>query len=60
MPEMAMERPKMTEQMHEALKRYILRERRKKKEEDVANERKIIEEMVYITSNPNDAALANN
>ena len=57
---MAMERPKMTEQMHEALKRYILRERRKKKEEDVANERKIIEEMVYITSNPNDAALANN
>ena len=32
--------------MHETLKRYILRERRKKKEQDVANEQKIQEEIV--------------
>ncbi len=36
----------MSLQMHETLKKYILRERRKKKEEDVANELKIREEMV--------------
>ena len=41
-----MERPKMSLQMHETLKRYILRERRKKKEEDVAIEQKMQEEMV--------------
>jgi hypothetical protein len=41
-----MERPKMSLQMHENLKRYILRERKKKKEEDVANEQKRREEMV--------------
>ena len=43
-----MERPKMSLQMHENLKRYILRERKKKKEEDVANEQKMREEMVEI------------
>ena len=41
-----MERPKMSLQMHENLKRYILRERKKKKEEDVANEQKMREELV--------------
>jgi hypothetical protein len=41
-----MERPKMSLEMHEKLKRYILRERRKKIEEDVANEQKLREEMV--------------
>ena len=46
MPELIMERPKMSLQMHETLKKYILRERRKKKEEDVANEQKIREELV--------------
>lgn len=46
MPELIMERPKMSLQMHEKLKKYILRERRKKKEEDVAIEQKIREEMV--------------
>lgn len=46
MPELIMERPKMSLQMHETLKRYILRERRKKKEEDVANEQKIREQIV--------------
>lgn len=46
MPELIMERPKMSLQMHETLKRYILRERRKRKEEHVANEQKIREEMV--------------
>jgi hypothetical protein len=46
MPELVMERPKMSLQMHETLKRYILRERRKKKEQDVANEQKIQEEIV--------------
>ena len=46
MPELVMERPKMRLQMHETLKRYILRERRKKKEQDVANEQKIQEEIV--------------
>ena len=46
MPELLMERPKMSLQMHETLKRYILRERRKKKEEDVAIEQKMQEEMV--------------
>jgi hypothetical protein len=52
MPELLMERPKMSLQMHETLKRYILRERRKKKEEDVAIEQKMQEEMVnylYLT-----------
>ena len=48
MPELIMERPKMSLQMHETLKKYILRERRKKKEEDVAIEQKIREEMVTI------------
>ncbi len=48
MPELVMERPKMSLQMHETLKKYILRERRKKKEEDVANEQKIREEMVSV------------
>jgi hypothetical protein len=46
MPGLIMERPKMSLQMHEKLKKYILTERRKKKEEDVANERKIQEERV--------------
>ena len=46
-PELIMERPKMSLQMHETLKKYILRERRKKKEEDVAIEQKLQEEMVY-------------
>lgn len=32
--------------MHETLKKYILRERRRKKEEDVANEQKMREEIV--------------
>lgn len=41
-----MERPKMSLQMHDKLKKYILTERRKKKEEDVANEKKIQEERV--------------
>lgn len=50
MPELIMERPKMSLQMHETLKRYILRERRKKKEEDVAIEQKIREEMVKTRS----------
>lgn len=45
-PELIMERPKMSLQMHETLKKYILRERRKKKEEDVAIEQKLKEEMV--------------
>ena len=49
MPELLMERPKMSLQMHETLKRYILRERRKKKEEDVAIEQKMQEEMVNMT-----------
>ena len=39
----------MSLQMHETLKRYILRERRKKKEEDVAIEQKMQEEMVNMT-----------
>ena len=43
-----MERPKMSLEMHEKLKCYILRERRKKIEEDVANEQKMREEMVRI------------
>ncbi len=47
-PELIMERPKMSLQMHETLKKYILRERRKKKEEDVAIEQKLQEEMVFI------------
>lgn len=38
-----MERPKMSLQMHENLKRFILRERRRKKEED---EQKLREEKV--------------
>lgn len=42
MPELIMERPKMSLQMHENLKKFILRERRKKKEED---EQKMREEM---------------
>ena len=46
MPELVMERPKMSLEMHEKLKRYILRERRMKKEEDVANEQKMREEIV--------------
>jgi hypothetical protein len=46
MPELVMERPKMSLQMHETLKKYILRERRRKKEEDVANEQKMREEIV--------------
>jgi hypothetical protein len=62
MPELLMERPKMSLQMHETLKRYILRERRKKKEEDVANEQKIREELVtfflfFSCSNPNPKRL---
>lgn len=52
-PELIMERPKMSLQMHETLKKYILRERRKKKEEDVAIEQKLKEEMVrYSIINP--------
>ncbi|RNA07153.1 hypothetical protein BpHYR1_041709, partial [Brachionus plicatilis] len=43
MPELIMERPKMSLQMHENLKRFILRERRRKKEED---EQKLREEKV--------------
>ena len=43
-----MERIKLSSQMTEQLKRFILRERRKKKEEDVANEQKMKEEMVRI------------
>ena len=50
MPELLMERPKMSLQMHETLKRYILRERRKKKEEDVAIEQKMQEELVNWTN----------
>jgi len=46
MSELLMERPKMSLQMHETLKKYILRERRKKKEEDEISEQKIREEMV--------------
>ncbi|CAF0724114.1 unnamed protein product [Brachionus calyciflorus] len=42
MPELIMERPKMSLQMHENLKKFILRERRKKKEED---EQKMREEL---------------
>ena len=49
MPELVMERPKMSLQMHEKLKRYILRERRMKKEEDVANEQKMREEIVSLS-----------
>jgi len=48
MPELLMERPKMSLQMHETLKRYILRERRRRIEEDVANEQKMREELVSI------------
>jgi len=48
MPELLMERPKMSLQMHETLKKYILRERRKKKEEDEISEQKIREEMVNL------------
>ena len=44
MPELIMERPKMSLQMHENLKRFILRERRRKKEED---EQKLREEKVF-------------
>ncbi len=36
----------MSLEMHEKLKRYILRERRKKIEEDEQNEQKLREEMV--------------
>jgi hypothetical protein len=50
MPELLMERPKMSLQMHETLKRYILRERRRRIEEDVANEQKMREELVSGTS----------
>ncbi len=46
MPELIMERPKMSLEMHEKLKCYILRERRRKIEEDVANEQKLREELV--------------
>ena len=49
MPELLMERPKMSLQMHETLKRYILRERRRRIEEDVANEQKMREELVSET-----------
>jgi hypothetical protein len=51
MPELLMERPKMSLQMHETLKKYILRERRKKKEEDEISEQKIREEMVSSEAN---------
>lgn len=46
-----MERPKMTSQMQEALKKYILRERRKKREEDELSEQKIREEMKKVEMN---------
>ena len=46
MPGILLERPKMSLKMHENLKKYILRERKKKKEEDVANEQKMKEELV--------------
>ena len=50
MPDVIMDRIKLSSQMTEQLKRFILRERRKKKEEDVANEQKMKEEMVSIVS----------
>jgi hypothetical protein len=48
MPGLIVERPKMSLQMHETLKRYILKERKKKKDEDVAHEEKLREEQVGI------------
>lgn len=51
MPELVMERPKMSMQMHESLKNYILRERRKKREEDELSEQRTREEMVSRTKN---------
>jgi hypothetical protein len=49
MPGLIVERPKMSLQMHETLKRFILKERKKKKDEDVAHEEKLREELVRAT-----------
>lgn len=51
MPELLMERPKMSLQMHETLKKYILSERKRKKEEDEISEQKIREEMKKVEMN---------
>jgi hypothetical protein len=46
MSDLLIERPPLTPEMQESLKKYILSERRKKKEQDFANEQKIKEQLV--------------